>query len=305
MATTTADTPGVALGLKGKVTKNSFGDASCVPLYAPTYPMFGAKDVWKWLDCDIILIDYTTDAAAAAEFLPAECNLVDIPIAPGQSAMKLVWANYRGGTLPPYYEVIQSIPCVYKGELYLYVYQIWVNTDSAMTSGREMGGYPKKLADIGLDRFGDTWTGYLDRSQEKPIGSRNRIASFSFKETGKMVSLPLPADRKPTFPFPYNLCLPLPEATGKPQPLPFKTMCMRLIMNAQWELDKRPKWALAQLCHSTWTLEKGTLWAGDATVAFQPSDHDPLDKLPINMVLDAMLFKGDMYLPKLGVLEDL
>jgi acetoacetate decarboxylase len=302
---TTQVAPSIPVGLKGRATKESFGDGGSIPRYAPTYPMFGPKDVWKWLDSDIVLIDYTTDAAAAAEVLPAECNLVGIPIAPGQAAIKLVFAKYRGGTLPPYYEVIQSIPCVYKGEIFLFVYQIWVDTDSAMTSGRELGGYPKKLADIGLDCFGETWTGYLDRSQQKPMGSRNRIASFTFKETGKMVSLPLPADRKPTFPFPYNLTLPLPEPTGKVQPLPFKTMCTRFIMNPQWELEKRPQWALAQLCHSTWTLEKGSLSAGDATVAFQPSDDDPLYKLPVNMILDAMLFKGDMYLPRLGTLQDI
>jgi acetoacetate decarboxylase len=296
---TTQVAPSIPAGLKGKATKESFGDAGSVPLYAPTYPMFGPKDVWKWLDVDVVLIDYTTDAAVAAEVLPAECNLVGIPMAPGQSAVKLLWANYRGGTLPPYYEVVQSIPCLYKSEIYLYVYQIWVSTDSAMTSGRELGGYPKKLADIGLDCFGETWTGYLDR----PKG--NRIASFTFKETGKMVSMPLPADRKPTFPFPYNLTLPLPEPNGKLQPLPFKTMSTRLILNPQWELEKRSKWALAQLCHSTWTLEKGTLSAGDATLGFRPSDLDPVHKLPVNMVLDAMLFKGDMYLPRIGILQDL
>jgi hypothetical protein len=120
-----------------------------------------------------------------------------------------------------------------------------------------------------------------------------------------MVSLPLPADRKPTFPFPYNLTLPLPEPTGKPQPLPFQTMASRFILNPQWETEKRPKWALAQLNYSTWTLEKGELWAGDATLALRPSDQDPVHKLPVNMVLDAMLFQGDMYLPRLGTIQDL
>jgi acetoacetate decarboxylase len=288
----------IPLGLKGTVTKDNFGGGA-MPGMAPTYPMFGPGDVWKWLDIDLVLIDYTTDAAAAAAVLPAECNLVAIPTAPGQSAVKMIWANYRAGTLGPYYEVIQNIPCIYKGQLYLYVYQIWVTTDDAMASGRELGGYPKKLANIGLTYFGNVWTGYLDR----PAG--NRIASFSFNTTGKMVSLPLPADRKPTFPFPYNLTLPLPEPTGKPQPLPFQTMASRFILNPQWETEKRPKWALAQLNHSTWTLEKGELWAGDATLALRPSDQDPVHKLPVNMVLDAMLFQGDMYSPRVGTIQDL
>jgi hypothetical protein len=45
----------------------------------------------------------------------------------------------------------------------------------------------------------------------------------------------------------------------------------------------------------TWTLEKGELWAGDATLEFRPSDDDPLYKLPVNQILDAMVFYGDMY----------
>ena len=38
---------------------------------------------------------------------------------------------------------------------------IYVNTDAAMASGREIGRYPKKIANIGLEQFGDEWRGYL------------------------------------------------------------------------------------------------------------------------------------------------
>jgi acetoacetate decarboxylase len=279
----------IPVGLKGKLTKENFGPS--MPSYAPTYPAFGPEG-WKWIDIDAVLIDYMTDAAAAAEMLPAQCNLLAIPMAPGQSAMKMLFANYRAGTLPPYLECIQTIPCIYKGQLYLYVAQIWVTTDSAMVSGREAGGYPKKLADIGVDWHGEIGTGYLDRSQERPIGSKNRIASYSFRKTGKMLSVPLPANRTPTFPFPYNLTLPLPDATGKPQPLPFKTMCTQLIPNP---FETKNRWAVSRLTTMTWTLEKGELWAGDATLEFRPSNDDPLYKLPVNQILDAMVFHGDMY----------
>ena len=44
------------------------------------------------------------------------------------------------------------------------------------------------------------------------MGSGKRIASYTFKKTGKMLSLPPPANRKPTFPFPYNLDAPTPRA---------------------------------------------------------------------------------------------
>ncbi len=142
MATAEVVTP-IAAGLRGKLTKENFGPS--MPSYAPTYPAFGPEG-WDWLDIDAILIDYMTDAESAAEWLPAQCELISIPMAPSQTAVKMVFADYRAGTLPPYKEAIQTIPCLYKGQMYLYVAQIWVDTDSAMTSGREAGGYPKKLA---------------------------------------------------------------------------------------------------------------------------------------------------------------
>jgi hypothetical protein len=43
------------------------------------------------------------------------------------------------------------------------------------------------------------------------------------------------------------------------------------------------------------TLEKGELWTGDGTLEFRPSADDPLYKLPVNQILDAMVFYGDKY----------
>jgi acetoacetate decarboxylase len=282
-------------GLQGRVTKDNFG--SSMPSYGPLYPTFVPGTGWQWLDIDVVMIDYTTDAEAAAEWLPAEASLIDISVAPGQSAIKMIWANYRGGTLPPYKEVIQTIPCIFEDQLFLYVAQIWVDTDSAMASGRELGGFPKKLGDIGMDFLGHTWHGYLARPAD------NRIASFSFETTGKMLTVPLPADRTPTFPFPYNLALPLPQPSGEPQAVPYVTLQSRFIPNTT--VGAEDPWSLAQLTAGVWTLEQGTIWAGDATLAFHPSEQDPLSLLPVNAVLSAMLFQGDMYLEDLAVVADL
>jgi acetoacetate decarboxylase len=295
---TPAVAPSIAPGLRGKLTKENFG--ASMPSYAPTYPSMGPEG-WDWLDIDMVLIDYMTNAEAAAEWLPAQCELISIPMAPGQTAVKMIFANYRAGTLPPYKEAIHTIPCLYKGQIHLYVAQIWVTTDSAMTSGREAGGYPKKLADIGVDWHGEMGTGYLERSHQHPLGSGNRIASYTFRKTGKMISMPLPANRKPTFPFPYNLTLPLPEPTGRAQGLPYSTICTRFIPYAP---GLKEKWALSQLTGMTWSLEKGELWAGDATLEFRPSEDDPFYKLPVNQILDAMVYYGDMN-AKMNFIENL
>src|SRR4029078_12981212 len=93
-----------------------------------------------------------------------------------------------------------------------------------------------------------------------------------------------------TFPFPYNLTLPLPEPTGSSQPLPFSTICTRVIPDAgggSFGLTQLPGWK--------WTLERGEIWAADASLSFRPSDNDPLAHLPVNQILDAVVFYGDMY----------
>jgi acetoacetate decarboxylase len=271
----------IAPGLQGQVTKDDFG--ASMPAIAPLYPGFG-QGGWQFDDIDLLMIDYTTDAEAAAAVLPAEASLIAIPSAPGQSAVKFVWAHYRRCTLGPYREVFQAIPCLYDNNLYLYVPGIWVDTDAAMASGREVAGFPKKLADIEINFLGNTWQGYIDR----PRGQR--IASSTFETTDELLSIPLPADRTPEFPSPYNVALPLPEPAGQPQALPFSTLTMRLIPNPSVDNP----WALTQLNGTVWTLETGTLWAGDATLAFHPSEQDPVADLPVNAILDAMLFRGDM-----------
>jgi hypothetical protein len=53
--------------------------------------------------------------------------------------------------------------------------------------------------------------------------------------------------------------------------------------------------ALSQLSGMKWTLEKGEMWVADATLSFHPSDADPLSHLPVNQILDAMVFFGDTY----------
>ena len=251
-----------------------------MPAIAPLYPGFG-QGGWHFDDIDLLMIDYITDAEAAAAVLPAEASLIAIPSAPGQSAVKFVWAHYRRCTLGPYREVFQAIPCLYDNNLYLYVPGSgWTPTPP----WRRVARWPASEAfDIEINFLGNTWQGYLDR----PPGQR--IASSTLRQRTSCSRSP-PADRTPEFPSPYNVALPLPEPTGQPQALPFSTMTMRLIPNPSVDNP----WALTQLNGTVWTLETGTLWAGDATLAFHPSKQDPVAGLPVNAILDAMLFRGDM-----------
>jgi acetoacetate decarboxylase len=71
-------------------------------------------------------------------------------------------------------EVIVSLPVLYKGQLFLYVPYVYVDTDSAMLAGREFGGYPKKFAHIEMRHFGSLLLGTMSRGsmQEKSADPR-------------------------------------------------------------------------------------------------------------------------------------
>lgn len=53
--------------------------------------------------------------------------------------------------LRPYREAGIVVPCRYRGEAGAHVAYEYVTTDDALTVGREIWGYPKKLADVTLD----------------------------------------------------------------------------------------------------------------------------------------------------------
>jgi len=53
--------------------------------------------------------------------------------------------------LRPYREAGVVVPCSYRGETGAHVAYEYVTTDDALTVGREVWGYPKKLAEVELD----------------------------------------------------------------------------------------------------------------------------------------------------------
>jgi len=276
---------GLPIGVSGKVTGKKLGTSM-----GDLYPAMGIKTPWVWKNIDVALIDYLTPEEAAAEILPADAHLFAIPDLPGQADIKLVFAKYRGGTLEPYNEVVVGIPCLYHGQLSIYVAFIYVTTDDAMASGRELGGYPKKIADIRLEHLGNQIVGRMTRGGLE-------VASISFTKGGRLFSLPLPPGKKPKLAYPYNLTLPLPEPTGKPQPYILPFLSMRVIPNT--DAEKAP-YAVSELNLALWELTRGPIYSGsNPSVDLRPSGKDPLYKLPVSSVISAVYVQdGEMQLGK-------
>jgi acetoacetate decarboxylase len=245
--------------------------------------------VWNWTDIDVVIIDYLTDAKSAAAMLPEELSTFPIPELPGYALVKQVWAHYRGGSFGPYNEFMPVIPCLFDGQMYLDVPLIYVDNDAAMAGGREIGGWPKKMAKIEFDRVGDEYRCTLERHGQ-------RLASASMKIGGPLFSTPLPADKPVSLPYPYNMTFPLPAPTGKPQEdvaLPTSTLKYFPGVGAG-ELNPLP--SVARVIGSPWRM-KGAFYSGSGgSASYRPSDDDPFYKLPILKILGAMYFEGDMTL---------
>jgi len=282
-------------GLSGTLSPDIYLTQN-MPGHAPLYPAGGP---FIYRDTEMTLVAFATDEAKAAALIPEELQLVSIPQLPGQASAMLVFANYReNDQIGPYMEAIVNIPVIYEGQLYLYVPFIYVDTDAAMAAGREYGGYPKKLANIQMRSYGALKLATMSRStmQEKAADPNfSEIASASMSMGGQLFSIPLPADAMPQLPFPYNLILPMPAATGAPQDYVLTTMGLRRIPGVGPGEGGSDDAVIAELVSSPWKVSEGEVFAAnDISIAFNPSDEDPIAQmLPINSIIGGAILHAE------------
>ncbi len=279
---------------KGTATVAEMSSAP-MPWWAPSMP--AGDQVYHYRNIEMMVVSYATDFDKAAALVPAELDLLALPGLEGQAAVNLIFANYRENPqIGPYAEVVVAIPVLLDGMPLLYVPAIYVDTDGALIAGREFGGYPKKLAEIALDIYGNLYLGRIRRSSVGQKWNDPRfaeLASAKVTRGGKLFTVPLPAEDIAQLPFPYNMLLPLPEATGKPQPYVLPTAGLRVIPAVG---DRVPEVDLLQLIVTPWVITEAEFFAGlDPTLRLFPSADDPIaQRLPVNLVLGAYMLRGDM-----------
>jgi Acetoacetate decarboxylase (ADC) len=282
-------------GLTGTLSPEEY-TTKTMPHWGQTYLAASAS----YGDMDYVSIAFATDAAKAAALLPQELALLTIPGMPGQAAANLVFAKYRACDLGPYMEVIISIAIVHQGQPFAYVPAIYVDNDAALLAGRELGGYPKKMAQITMRNYGTLFLSHMSRGsiQQKTADPNfSDLASSSVTKGDKLFSVPLPADQTVQLPSPYNLLLPLPPATGKPQDYVLPTMALRRVPGIGPGPNGAAGAAVVQLVGTPWHITKAEIYAGEAaSLELYPSQEDPIGQLlPCNAVLGAFILRGDMY----------
>ncbi len=123
------------IGARGTLSKAQLGFS--MPPYAPLFP----KPPYFYKNAALLVFKYVTNDFAA-RMVPDAVELSDPPTA------GLVFASYPSSNLGPYDEVVLYLDVTFKGRPFQFGAFLYVTTDSAMAAGREMGGYPKKIARI-------------------------------------------------------------------------------------------------------------------------------------------------------------
>ncbi|RTZ90457.1 MAG: hypothetical protein DSY91_06405 [Deltaproteobacteria bacterium] len=266
-----------------------------MPASGPLYKLTGKP--WFWKDSDFVIIDFLSTAKAAAAFLPEGVTTFPIPDLPGYSLVKHIWAYYRKSSVGPYNELIIAIPCLYKGQMWLYVPLIYVTTDSAMSSGREIGGWPKKIADIRMERTGNNY---------RLMFRRHGMELTATATVGyKLFSTPLPPKKPVMLPYPQSMTLPLPKPTGKPQKtIPLPTLTLKLIPGVG---SAHPAPVVAQMIGAPWRLGGNFYGVSGVSIFMHPSKEDPIANLPVLKILGGTFAHGNMTLSfaEMKVLDDL
>ena len=125
--------------------------AFAMPLTSPVYP----KPPYRFYDREYFIITYRTTPEAIRAVLP-EPLMFDEPI------VKYEFIRMPDSTgFGDYCESGQVIPCTFDGRRGGYTHAMFLNDDSPISGGRELWGFPKKLADPSIRTEKHTLVGVL------------------------------------------------------------------------------------------------------------------------------------------------
>jgi acetoacetate decarboxylase len=201
-----------------------------------------------------ISVAFETDVEAAIEALPAPLAI------PEPATAVLSFYEYSWTTFGPYNEAILSLLVEHRGRPMSYIMHIAVTTEPPMLAGREIWGFPKKLAHIEFKSEKDMICGTLER----PAGIR-------------LASAIVRPER--------------PATNGHSSAPPAASL--RLIPSA--EQGGRP--VCAEIVETQSEVKVHEAWTGTGSIAFaEASRLDPWNRLPIRRVIQASYSLSEMTL---------
>jgi acetoacetate decarboxylase len=125
--------------------------AYAMPLTNPAFP----RGPYRFFDREYLIVTYRTDEVALRAVVPEPLEIVE-PI------VKYEFIRMPDSTgFGDYTESGQVIPVRFRGEDGVYVHSMYLDDDAAIVGGRELWGFPKKLAQPKITHEGEVIVGTL------------------------------------------------------------------------------------------------------------------------------------------------
>jgi acetoacetate decarboxylase len=233
--------------------------AFAMPTTSPAYP----PGPYRFVNREYFIIRYRTDPEALRPLVPEQLEIVE-PV-----------VNYEFIRMPDstgfgdYTESGQVIPVRYQGRDGSYTHQMFLNDHPPIAGGREIWGFPKKLAQPTLAVETDTLVGTLD------YGSV-RIATGTMGYKHRALDLAAEAEKLRA---PHYLLKVIPHVDGGP----------RICELVRFHLED--------------VTVKGA-WTGPASLQLCPHALAPIADLPVLEVISAKHMVADLTLGLGSVVHD-
>lgn len=226
---------------------------------------------WHLRGSDAIVTRYEADIAKVAQLLPPGVEPLEDPV------QCVAWAvTYAESTLGPYNEVLMYVRVSIEGRPFMFCPLTYVTGDAPLAMGREVLGFPKKIARIEVETAP---SGPVLFTLERP--DRKRLLTVTFT-----------ADRAAS-PAEFDLLGPvalrlIPSSVGAPEP----SICELLEMKADLHFKLRPGGS-------------ADAWAGRGEVTMDSrSEIDPFYRMAPTRILTAFKFRYDVELHPAVLLKD-
>jgi acetoacetate decarboxylase len=126
--------------------------AFAMPLTSPAFP----PGPYRFVDREFLIVTYRTDPDALRAVVPE-------PLQIGEPIVKYEFIRMPDSTgFGDYTESGQVIPVTFEGQAGGYVHSMYLNDEAPIAGGRELWGFPKKLAAPSISVETDTLLGKLD-----------------------------------------------------------------------------------------------------------------------------------------------
>jgi acetoacetate decarboxylase len=233
--------------------------AFAMPLTSPAFPM----GPYRFVDREYLVITYETDPEALRRIVP-EPLMVEEPL------VKYEFIRMPNSTgFGDYTETGQVIPVTFNGRKGGYTHCMFLNDHPPIAGGRELWGFPKKLANPVLHTEIDTLVGTLDYG---PV--RIATATMGYKH----VEADLGAVRA-SLELPNFLLKIIPHVDGTP----------RICEIVEYHLEE--------------IVLKGA-WTGPGALFLNPHALAPVAELPVRRIVSATHILADLTLGLGKVVHD-